>query len=197
MSKGDVTVLTTENIVSGFKELIEEKPLSRITVSDICEKAGISRKTFYVHFADKNDLLNHIFFDIIMRSTNELRALLPSRELKSGPKLILEGFYKQLYDNRHFIEKFMKNGGQAQFQKIFIDVLSSENEKILSSAKMPEREREYMAYFYASSQALLVIKWINDKCPYTSNQMARYYYNWAMQYWQKSVFPELAWQKKP
>jgi AcrR family transcriptional regulator len=38
-------------------ELIREKSYERITVADILKRAKISRSTFYLHFRDKDDLL--------------------------------------------------------------------------------------------------------------------------------------------
>jgi len=38
-------------------ELIHERGWDAITVQDVCERADVGRSTFYVHFADKEDLL--------------------------------------------------------------------------------------------------------------------------------------------
>jgi AcrR family transcriptional regulator len=38
-------------------ELIHERGWDAITVRDVCERADVGRSTFYVHFADKEDLL--------------------------------------------------------------------------------------------------------------------------------------------
>ncbi|MFT3693756.1 MAG: TetR/AcrR family transcriptional regulator [Kofleriaceae bacterium] len=37
--------------------LILEKGWDRVTVQAVCDRAGVGRSTFYVHFADKEDLL--------------------------------------------------------------------------------------------------------------------------------------------
>ena len=37
--------------------LIDEKPYNKISVSDICEKAGVARPTFYRNYDDKDDVL--------------------------------------------------------------------------------------------------------------------------------------------
>lgn len=37
--------------------LILERGWDRVTVQAVCDKAGVGRSTFYVHFADKEDLL--------------------------------------------------------------------------------------------------------------------------------------------
>ena len=37
--------------------LIEKKPFEYITISEICEKAGVNRSTFYLHYENTRDLL--------------------------------------------------------------------------------------------------------------------------------------------
>lgn len=54
-----------ENIRSAFEELLAEKPADEITVSEVAQKAGVSRRTFYYHYEDiaslmKDDLLLHL-----------------------------------------------------------------------------------------------------------------------------------------
>lgn len=40
-------------IVDALFELAREKPFDRVTVGDICARVGVSRQTFYRHFASK------------------------------------------------------------------------------------------------------------------------------------------------
>lgn len=37
--------------------LLEEKEYDRITVKEVCKKAGVNRTTFYLHYEGMNDLL--------------------------------------------------------------------------------------------------------------------------------------------
>lgn len=45
-------VRTREAIIQAFSQLLDEKPLNRITVKDIVARCDINRNTFYYHFAD-------------------------------------------------------------------------------------------------------------------------------------------------
>ena len=47
-------------IKQAFGELLHEKDLHKITVTDIVERANISRGTFYAHYLDVYDLYNAI-----------------------------------------------------------------------------------------------------------------------------------------
>lgn len=43
---------TKNAIMAAFGELLEERPLNKITVKDIVDRCGINRNTFYYYFAD-------------------------------------------------------------------------------------------------------------------------------------------------
>lgn len=53
---------TTKTVMSdALHELMRKRPVSKITVGDICEHCGMNRKSFYYHFHDKYELINWIF----------------------------------------------------------------------------------------------------------------------------------------
>ncbi len=49
-------------ILQSLEELLRKKSLEDISVSDLAEKSGVARKTFYRHFQDKYDALNFYFY---------------------------------------------------------------------------------------------------------------------------------------
>ena len=46
-------------------EILKSKPITSITVKEICERADINRSTFYSHFNDQFDLLFQIEEELI------------------------------------------------------------------------------------------------------------------------------------
>lgn len=55
----DLRITRTQRLIKeAFYDLIKEKGFEHITVKDITERAMISRNTFYLHYADKFELLN-------------------------------------------------------------------------------------------------------------------------------------------
>ena len=53
--------ITKKALAQTMKELMAKQPFSKISVGDICDACGMSRKSFYYHFRDKYDLVNWIF----------------------------------------------------------------------------------------------------------------------------------------
>ncbi|MBE2222149.1 MAG: TetR/AcrR family transcriptional regulator [Anaerolineae bacterium] len=59
--KVDLRILRTRKmLVQAFMDLLREKDLQAITVSDIAERAMVNRATFYAHFTDKYDLFAYM-----------------------------------------------------------------------------------------------------------------------------------------
>lgn len=49
-----------EKIEKIFIQLIQKKNISEISVSTICEKAGLNRSTFYANYLDIYDLVEKV-----------------------------------------------------------------------------------------------------------------------------------------
>lgn len=60
------------NIKEALIELLLEKEYSKITISNITQRANISRGTFYQHFLDKNDLAYTIGSETLQKFWNIL-----------------------------------------------------------------------------------------------------------------------------
>ena len=68
---------TTENlIIDTFIALLEKKPLSQITVKDICQASNINRNSFYYHFADLPTLVEYM----VLQEADQLIAKYPTMD---------------------------------------------------------------------------------------------------------------------
>ncbi|WP_042348646.1 TetR/AcrR family transcriptional regulator [Bacillus massiliigorillae] len=56
---------TKTKIKHAFLELLIEKGIDSLTISDIARKANINRGTFYLHYLDKYDLLDQLEIDFL------------------------------------------------------------------------------------------------------------------------------------
>lgn len=90
--------------------------MEKISVAEICETCGVSRKSFYYHFKDKYDLVNWIFH------TN-LTRLLKNNENQSSFVEIFNQICEYLYDNRTFYANALQVRGQNSFSDYFAEVM--------------------------------------------------------------------------
>lgn len=67
--------ITKRALEQSLKNLLREKPLSKITVTDITEDCGISRMTFYYHFKDIYDLVEWACAEDVARALQNKKDL--------------------------------------------------------------------------------------------------------------------------
>lgn len=63
--KSPSNLLARECIVEAMIKLIYEKPLSAITISELTERAGVSRMTFYRNYGSKEDVWKDELADLV------------------------------------------------------------------------------------------------------------------------------------
>ena len=103
--------LTKRALAAAMKELMEQMPFSKISVSDIAEQCGMNRKSFYYHFKDKYDLVNWIF---------DMEYLqLSSRQDYAGIWDFLTELCSFFYENRSFYRRALRIEGQNSFLEHF------------------------------------------------------------------------------
>ncbi len=96
---------TREVIATSFYQLIEKYNFSDITVKMICDKAGVSRSTFYRFFNDKHDVLISYFsmtYDKIGNKYPDAKDY----------KLLIYEYSQLIYDDSKFFDSVLKISGQ-------------------------------------------------------------------------------------
>lgn len=64
--RSDRRVQYTKRVLrESLMALLHEKPLEKISVKEICERADINRSTFYVYYGSPRELLNSIFEEML------------------------------------------------------------------------------------------------------------------------------------
>ena len=68
-------IKTKKNIKESFIRLLSEKPFDDITVTELCAAAGMSRITFYTHYADKYELTESLFQELMHIASEDYKKL--------------------------------------------------------------------------------------------------------------------------
>src|SRR5699024_1682454 len=90
---------TRRSIINGFLELRARKPLEKIRVRELCEKAQINKSTFYDHYRDVYDLAEQLE-DEAIRSYLDI----------AHPEYVLTdvaGFVRELFASRLACERLL------------------------------------------------------------------------------------------
>ncbi|WP_243674207.1 TetR/AcrR family transcriptional regulator [Lentilactobacillus kisonensis] len=82
--EANTKMLATEiKIQKAFIKLINLSGFDKLTIQKLCQEAHISRGTFYLHYIDKYDLLNH-YEDEIVANISEIFKRFQKPQLNSA-----------------------------------------------------------------------------------------------------------------
>ena len=149
-------VITKSAIVKAMLKLVRSKKFADITVEDICEKANVSRRTFYRYYSDKHALLKDVFVECFFSKidTDNVRDLWD---------IILE-ICKQAYQDKKFFRHSFEVKGQNGFWEEVSSILMPYFQR-----DFPSNEFDRMRDFFISSDIqrafVLIENWIKDGMP--------------------------------
>lgn len=159
MNSFDARVRYTRMIIEkSFLELLQEKPVGKITVTELCEKAQINRATFYKHYLDIPDLLEKIEEDLF----STIRASFGVETIKMRPFLVKMVRYTR--DNQ---DRFMALGGDHGDPNLMTKtfVVCYESAYPLVEQNMPgmqENERKMLYHFLSHGAGAVLTWWIKN-----------------------------------
>lgn len=88
--KTDLRIIKTRrSIKEAFMELILMKPVNKITVTELAERAEISKGTFYLHYLDIYDLYNRLVEEVANKIAESFN---PYPDLFTAPETFVRTF---------------------------------------------------------------------------------------------------------
>lgn len=109
---------TQKGITAVFYQLLKEKSYEEISVSQICQIADINRGTFYLHFIDKDDLLEKSIADEMQRLVEYCEQ---NGETDNQKKL--EKTFEYITEHREKLKRLLNADKQGFFTQFQIDYL--------------------------------------------------------------------------
>ena len=105
-------------ITDALGELLDEKTLDKITVTDIVKKANINRGTFYAHYDNVNDVVTSIFQSGYKIITNSVHDLYKNNDFDMG--VMLKQLQSALEQDFAFYTSFYAGGIIKLYRDWFI-----------------------------------------------------------------------------
>lgn len=112
---GNIKVQKTEKAIQmAFIEIASKKGFNKMSVKDITEVAHISRGTFYLHYLDKFDLLDHYENDLLndivelfgKYSKSSLKKALPNKDYTNNAFFQM---FSYLYKHKQLTSVLLRN----------------------------------------------------------------------------------------
>lgn len=183
--------ITKNALKDAMIELMQKKPFDKISVTDICEKCGMNRKSFYYHFKDKYDLVNWIFYIGFMNNINladyDLETHTPDESW-----MLIEKLAAYFYSERKFYKKALLIEGQNSFKDYYHEVIYPVIKYAVSDLI---GEDEYQDFFIDTMCDLLIsalVKWLTGPVTVEPHEMVTSYRTMLLKLAKKltELFPE-------
>ncbi|MCR5073880.1 MAG: TetR/AcrR family transcriptional regulator [Clostridiales bacterium] len=147
--------------------LLEQKDYDRITVKEVCQKAGVNRATFYLHYESMNDLLEETVSMINERFKNSLSSIPtdtdPSREILTSEKY-LRPYLTFIRENMRAYRVIHRKDHLFHSQKTFESFYESIFSPALTHFGVAENEKKYVFAFYTQGTVAIIGKWLEGNC---------------------------------
>ena len=150
--------------------LLKEKPLEYITVSEVCETAGVNRSTFYLHYETICDLLDETtryliddfrscfqtdMVDLTVCNPNELVYIC---EKYLTPYLTYIKNHRDVFSTALFHNKTL--GFEDVYKRLFDNIFNP----ILDRFHYPVNHRQYVMMYYLNGINAIVLEWLKNGC---------------------------------
>lgn len=145
-----------DSMLNAAFELFISKGFSETSVSDITDRAGVGKGTFYIYFKDKfeirNYLISHKSSQVFMNAANALTKDNLS-SLEDNIVFVADNIINQLGDNKELLNFISKNLSWGIFKKALTDNVEEGDinfadvyNEMLENSEYEYKEPEIMIY---------------------------------------------------
>ena len=160
-------------IKESFIKLLKQKPISKISIKELCDDAEINRTTFYSHYSDQYDLLRQIEQEVITDFNKYINDHMTCETSETTIQLLIQ-LLEYAAKNSDLFEVLLSDNGGTEFQKA---LLSITQERLIPSFQnnknLNERTLEYLQVFVIAGMLRIVQKWLEDGTIESTQQMAK------------------------
>lgn len=148
-------------------KLMEDKPFSDITVSEIVATAGVARASYYRNFASKEEVLIKVTEDI-MEIYREKASVFGTDFFCYDSILLIFRYFRSY-------QRFIRSVYRAGLAYIYLDLFDRELEDRMGDMPFDDVSR-YNVYFYSGALYNVFIKWLEGGMKEKPAQMAQVVY---------------------
>ena len=151
--------ITKRALVQSLKNLLQQKPLSKITISDITEDCGISRMTFYYHFKDIYDLVEWACAE------DAARALQNKKTYDTWQQGFVQIFHA-VRENKVFVMNVYRCVNREQVEKYLVPLTDQLIMGVITERAagmiVREADQQFIAQVYSYAFVGIMLDWIRD-----------------------------------
>lgn len=172
MKKENQRIMITRRLLKeNLIEMLKEKPLDKISVTELCRRADINRSTFYAHYSVPKDVLLEIKRDFAAQIAESLRSL----DENATPKDKILRICESIAANADLEKIILSNSGddeatEAAFGNIF--GMWNMADAFARDRNLDEGARRFVTVFFHQGFFRVIREWILHDIPITPIEIA-------------------------
>lgn len=157
-----------------FIELLEEKDFEYISVKEICERAGVNRSTFYLHYETIGDLLeesvsymNERFLEYFNGNGQSIAGRIDVADIKELYLVTpdyLRPYLEYIKEHQRVFLTAMKRSSALRLADTYHRMFTHVFSPIMDRLSVLEKEKKYLLSFYMNGILAVIKTWISGNC---------------------------------
>lgn len=161
-------------------DLMKEKPINKITIKELCERADINRTTFYAHYSDQYDLLHQIEEETLSWGREAIANVIGKTDRHEMIKL-LEEICQYVLENSRHLQVLMSEQGDIDFQKQLFTLIYQQCGASFAAVHSGEDDTvEFSFIFVVNGSVGLIQHWLKTGLRRSAKEVAEIIYNMAI-----------------
>jgi AcrR family transcriptional regulator len=158
----EIKRITKESIQTALILLLKEKKWEHITISNIVEKAGVSRMAYYRNYKSKEDILTDIFDDFMEKLEKISLPYLEAEQWYDYWKVLFDYFAKHV--------EIIKLLFHCNYKLFILDYL---NNFCVNNMKPSSPSEIYHIYGRVGMFFNMLVQWIENEMPISTEELAK------------------------
>jgi len=194
MAKENRRVKMTKMLLNeSLLKFLSEKPLSRITVKEICAEADVNRSTYYIYYTDPHDQMHKLQSELLADMAIYIDNIV-CRQPEDSHHFYqtIKAFLDYIQSKKHVFQVLLSDTGALSLLK---DMLSFFAERVFrSKPETADREKELQKYIFVSTGSIgMIYYWLMENGKQSTEELAKDITSFAIPFY-KFSFPPYDWK---
>jgi len=151
-----MSVRSKSALAQSLLRMMIDKPFDEISISDITERAGLSRQTFYTNFIKKEDILKYLLNGLFFKYASRVKTI------TSAPSNIIVDYFIFWDENKDFLQLLFRHGLGHLFMERNREFFAEDIETVSEIFTAETWQKPYIKAMLAGITYELLLLWMSS-----------------------------------
>lgn len=165
---------TCTAIRNAYLDILKDSPAGRITVAEIARRANIDRKTFYLHYATTDAVLDEIYDSVVTETIDSMQNNAEDKNKRLSVEDLFDLITAMIAKNLDIFEILAaRSDDKTLFEKLRKTLIRQIVTEYKDELGLTETQFHIYAEFFMSGIIASYSMWISGKLPLRIEELAQ------------------------